>query len=163
MKKLTRLEVEDVNIKELELHPDNVRHGDIGAIMQSLEAHGQFRAIVVQKSRMRVCAGNHTTQAARLLGWDAIAAHVLDVDDDQALRILLADNQTSDLATNDEQGLIDTLKALVESEMGLDGTGFDEDDLDALNFDFMPEEPKPTPSEPMAELMCPECGFVWDV
>ena len=139
MQKIKRLEVVDVAIADLELHPHNPRQGDIGEIMQSLEAHGQFRAIVVQKSRMRICAGNHTTQAAQLLGWKTIAAHVLDIDDDQALRILLADNQTGDQATNDPAILADLLEGLIGSEYGLEGTGFTGDDLDNLLTEFEPE------------------------
>ena len=139
MKKIGQLEVDKVAIKDLELHPQNAREGDIGAIMESLQAHGQFRAIVVQKSRMRVCAGNHTTQAAELLGWKTIAAHILDIDDDQALRILLADNQTSDMAHNDPKILTDLLESMIHTEYGLEGTGFTGEDLDDLLNEFQPE------------------------
>ena len=139
MKKIQKLEAVDVPIADLELHPHNARQGDVGAIMQSLSAHGQFRPIVVQKSRMRVIAGNHTTQAAQLIGMETISAVLLDVDDDQALRILLADNQTGDLATNDKSILADLLEGLIGSEFGLEGTGFTGDDLDDLLVEFEPE------------------------
>ena len=139
MKKIQKLEAVDVPIADLELHPHNARQGDVGAIMQSLEAHGQFRPIVVQKSRMRVIAGNHTTQAAQLIGMETISAVLLDVDDDQALRILLADNQTGDLATSDKSILADLLEGLIGSEFGLEGTGFTGDDLDDLLVEFEPE------------------------
>jgi site-specific DNA-methyltransferase (adenine-specific) len=144
MKKIQKLEAVDVPIADLELHPHNARQGDVGAIMQSLEAHGQFRPIVVQKSRMRVIAGNHTTQAAQLSGMKTISAVLLDVDDDQALRILLADNQTGDQATNDPSILADLLEGLIHSDFGLEGTGFTGDDLDQLIADF--------DLEPMAEV-----------
>lgn len=164
MQKIKRLEVVDVAIADLELHPHNPRQGDIGEIMQSLEAHGQFRAIVVQKSRMRICAGNHTTQAAQLLGWKTIAAHVLDIDDDQALRILLADNQTGDQATNDPAILADLLEGLIGSEYGLEGTGFTGDDLDQLiaDLDFEPVDEVKEPGEielPLDPVTKP--GDVW--
>jgi DNA modification methylase len=139
VKKITRLEAVDVPVGDLELHPHNARQGDIGAIMQSLEAHGQFRPIVVQKSRMRVIAGNHTLQAAQLVGMKTISAVLLDVDDDQALRILLADNQTGDQATNDPAILADLLEGLIHSDLGLEGTGFTGDDLDDLLVEFEPE------------------------
>jgi hypothetical protein len=38
-----------VDIDSVETHPKNVRQGDIGAISESLKAHGQYRPIVVDK------------------------------------------------------------------------------------------------------------------
>jgi len=165
MKKIQKLEAVDVPIADLELHPHNARQGDVGAIMQSLSAHGQFRPIVVQKSRMRVIAGNHTTQAAQLSSMKTISAVLLDVDDDQALRILLADNQTGDQATNDPSILADLLEGLIHSDFGLEGTGFTGDDLDQLIADFdlesiveVKEDPEPValPENPVTKV-----GDVW--
>jgi len=139
--KVTDLQVEHLPIETLHLHPHNARQGDVGAISQSLEAHGQYRPIVVQKSTMQVLAGNHTLQAASALGWKEIAATIIDVDDDQALRILLVDNRTNDLATYDDGVLIDLLESLVRSDAGLSGSGFDGSDLDELIAagEFTPE------------------------
>src|ERR1017187_2560559 len=92
------LTVEQVDVGTLKQHPRNARQGDVGAIVESLRAHGQYRPIVVQRSTNHVLAGNHTLKAARELGWPTIAATFLDVTNDQALRILLVDNRTNDLA-----------------------------------------------------------------
>lgn len=133
MRQINELAVELVPLAELKQHPMNPRQGDVGAICQSLEAHGQYRTIVVQKSTGHICAGNHTAQAARALGWTHIAAHVLDIDDDQALRILLQDNRASDMATYDDSVLTDLLEHLIrDTALGLEGTGFTGDDLDDL-------------------------------
>lgn len=140
MKPIDKIDIKLIPIKDLELHPLNFRQGDIGEIMLSLKEHGQYKPIIVQKSRMRVCAGNHTLQAAAQLGWTKIAATVIDVDDDQALRILTVDNRTSDLATNDNAILIDLLESMVRSEDGLAGTGFHGDDLDELLMDEVDPE-----------------------
>ena len=134
MKKMNALVIENVKVGDLKVHPKNARQSDVGAIVQSLEAHGQYKPIVVQKSTMNVLAGNHTLMAARTLGWKEIAANVIDVDDDQALRILLVDNRASDLATYDENLLKDVLEALANENDFLDGTGYDGDDLDDLIF-----------------------------
>jgi hypothetical protein len=75
-----------------------------------------------------VLAGNHTWRAARELGWEQIAVTFVDVDQQQARRILLVDNRTSDLAGYDEQALVELLSGLA----GLAGTGYDQAALDRL-------------------------------
>jgi DNA modification methylase len=121
-----------INIDEIHTHPANVRQGDVGAICESLKAHGQYRAIVFQQSTRRILAGNHTWKAAKALGWTQIAATPVICDDQQALRILLADNKANDLASYDEPELIELLKQLADTDEGLLGTLFDEDELDSL-------------------------------
>lgn len=122
-----------VNVDTLKEHPENYRHGDVGAIAESLGAHGQYRPVLVQASTGFVIAGNHTLKAARATGMVAIEARVIDVDDEEALRILIGDNRTSDLATNDDRALSEMLVRLAkETERGLAGTGWDGTDLDVL-------------------------------
>lgn len=121
-----------VPIKDLQTHPRNVRQGDVGAISQSLEQHGQYRPIVVQRSSGRILAGNHTYKAAKALGWKDVAATYVDCDDEQALRILLMDNRANDLATYDDSALVEMLKELLATDLQLEGTGFSTDDLDDL-------------------------------
>ncbi len=140
----------------LQLHPRNVRQGDVGAIAASLEAHGQYRPIVVQESTGYVLAGNHTLKAALALGADKVAATFIDVDDEEALRIMLVDNRTNDLATYDDSALAVLLEELVGSPSRLDGAGWTEEELDALLADL--NEPgtfRPEPSEArLDELQC---------
>ena len=139
MKQVPNLEMQRFKIADLHLHPHNPRQGDIGAIMTSMKAHGIYAPIVVQSATMNVIKGNHTMQAAHNLGYEEIDAIMLDVDDDQALRILLADNQVGDQATNDLAVLVDLLEALMQSEYTLEGTGFTGDDLDELLMTMNPE------------------------
>ena len=131
---MAQLSVQQVSIDDVSPHPRNVRQGDVGAIMESLSAHGQYRPIVVQKSTGSILAGNHTWKAAKTLGWKEIAVTYVDVDDEKALRILLIDNRANDLATYDDSQLADLLQMLASTEIGFDGTGFDGDDLDDLLF-----------------------------
>lgn len=120
-----------IPIDTLTTHPNNVRQGDIGMICQSLQTHGQYRPIVVQKSSNIILAGNHTYKAAKALGWKEIAATYVDCDDIQALQILLADNRASDMASYDESALADFLADLISND-ALEGTLFDPEDLDDL-------------------------------
>lgn len=121
-----------VPIASVHPHPRNVRQGDVGAISQSLEAHGQYRPIVVHKATGNIIAGNHTYAAARSLGWSEIAATMVDCSEEQALRILLTDNRANDLASYDDQALVDLLKELMTTPEQLVGTLFDPADLDDL-------------------------------
>lgn len=121
-------------ITDFTTHPKNVRQGDVGAITQSLEAHGQYRPIVVQRSTGHILAGNHTYLAAKSLGWEQIAATFVDCDEEQAIKILLVDNRANDLAMYDDRKLADLLKDLAATSAGLDGSLFSGDDLDDLLF-----------------------------
>lgn len=117
-----------VKVGTLKPYEKNPRKGNVRAIADSLATNKQYRPIVVQKSTKRILAGNHTWQAAKILGWDSIAVVFVDVDDDQAKRIVLADNRTNDLAEYDNRILAELLKDLQTPE----GTGYSQTDMDAL-------------------------------
>lgn len=120
----------------LNVHPDNPRQGDVGAIIQSIETNGWYGTLVAQVSTGNVLAGNHRLQAAIHCGLDRVPVHWVDVDDDTARRILIADNRTSDLASYDDNYLAELLTEVATTEAGLLGTGWDGDDLDELIADL---------------------------
>jgi ParB-like chromosome segregation protein Spo0J len=121
--------IQSMAISSLTAYPTNPRRGDIDAIALSLHAHGQYRPIVVQSSTKFVLAGNHTLKAAKKLGWKKIKAVLVDVDEDTAKKIVLADNRLTDLAGYNEPLLKSLLQALPE----LDGTGFTPSEVEALD------------------------------
>lgn len=145
-----------VPVADLHLYPGNARRGNVDMISDSLKTHGQYKPIVVNRGGKApelantVIAGNHTLQAAKLLGWDTIDVHWIDVTADEARRIVLVDNRTQDKATYDVDALLD----LLTESPDLDGTGFTRDDVDALlesldeqetddDVPDMPDEPEP--------------------
>lgn len=146
-----------IDIDLLHPHPRNVRQGDVGAISESLRIHGQYRTIVYQESTKRILAGNHTWKAAKALGWKQIAATPVVCDDEQALRILLADNKANDLATYEEAELTELLKELAETTDELEGTLFDLQELDDLAQDELHPE-QPTPDTTITQPTCPNCN-----
>lgn len=159
--KTTPQKYRQASVLDLVPHPKNPRQGDIGAIHQSIEANGWYGAIIVQASTGHVIAGNHRLQAAIHAGATKVPIIELDVDDKTALRILLTDNRTSDIATNDDDALAALLRELNATPLGLDGTGYDTDDLDALLSDAaMPDIPEPKTAEQRPHT-CPSCGFEW--
>src|SRR5215210_5277318 len=148
-----QLTTEYLPTDSLRPHPENPRRGDVEAIRHSLERHGQYRPLVVNRPTMEVLCGNHTLRAARELGFSEIAVAFVSVDEEQARRILLVDNRTNDLANYDSQALVDLLTELDS----LEGTGFDEAAFGELLDELSPEpiaedEPPPLPAEPKTRL-----------
>jgi len=119
-------------IAELTLHPRNPRRGDIARIAASINANGFYGTVMVQRSTGFVIYGNHRLEAARQVGLTTVPALWVEIDDDAAARILLADNATSDAATYDEAELAALLEALVATDLGLAGTGWDQAEMDEL-------------------------------
>lgn len=149
-----------VPIGGLRPYARNPRRGDLAAIRASLEAHGQYRPIVVNRRTDEVLAGNHTLAAALELGWAEIAATYVDVDDEAAARIVLVDNRTTDLATYDDSELAQLLASLPD----LEGTAWGARELDKLLADVADAgadagrdtEPGPPPADPVSKP-----GDVW--
>lgn len=102
-------------------HPDNPNRGDMATIEESLEVNGWFGAVIAQKSTGYVLAGNHRFRAAVERGAKEIPVVWKDVDDEAAMRIMLADNQTARRADPNEE----KLTAILQSLPHLGGTGYD--------------------------------------
>lgn len=117
-----------VSIDSLRPYERNPRNGDLEAIKVSLETNAQYRPIVVNARDNRILAGNHTYAAAIELGWKEIAATFVDVDEEQAARIVLVDNRTNDLAWNDDALIVEILNELPD----LEGTGYTDESLEEL-------------------------------
>ena len=124
----SRLTVTDVKLTEVQCHPANARVSDLDPIKESIMLHGLYTPIVVQRSTGNILVGNHRYMAASALGFDSIPVHYLDVDDEEALRILLVDNRTSDMGGYDEDALLEIIHSLPD----LTGTGYTQEDLDRL-------------------------------
>jgi DNA modification methylase len=146
--------VELVGLDRVRVSARNPRRGDVAAIKRSLVANEQYAPVIVNRSTGEVLAGNHRVLAARELGWQQIAVCYVEVDDQHARRILLADNRTSDLAGYDTQALVALLEQTASS---LDGTGYSADDLDVLLDSLSTEAPlgddvvPPLPAEPRCQ------------
>lgn len=131
--KVEKIEYKTARVDELQTFNGNPRQGDISAIVDSLRARGQYRPIVVNRGthtgrEMEVLAGNHTLAAARSIGWTHIDVGIVDVDDETAKGIVLADNRLADLGGYDEEALA----ALLSDLDDLTGTGYSEEDLNAI-------------------------------
>ena len=126
-----------VDIDSIKPHPENPRKGDVDSIAESIEANGFYGHIVVQKSSGHIVAGSHRWQAAKKVGMSEVPVTWVDVDDDHAKRIMLADNRNNELGGYDNDALASLLQSLVVEQdwTGLVGTGFTAEDLqDILEY-----------------------------
>lgn len=126
-------------IGTVEQHPDNPRNGDIDKIVESIQVNGFLAPIVAQRSTGYILAGNHRLQALHALGETRVPVVWADVDDEQALRYLIADNATSDAAQNDLSQLTALLAQLQDTESGLAGTAIDETEFHNLLLELADE------------------------
>jgi ParB-like chromosome segregation protein Spo0J len=117
---------------DLSPHPNNPRSGDVGAIRQSIRSNGFYGAVIAQRSTSRILAGEHRWRAAKAEGMEQVPVIFVDCDDDTAVRIVLADNRTNDVAGYDDIRLAELLKEVLEEQDTLDGTGWTDDDLTDL-------------------------------
>lgn len=143
---MTSGHAERLSVADLRTYHRNPRRGNVPAIRSSLLVNGQYRPVVVNLGTAtgrpnEVLAGNHTLLAHRQLAsetpstanpdpdrWAVLDAWVVDLDDDQAARVVTADNRTGDLGEYDDRLLAELLADLPN----LDGTGYDPGDLDDL-------------------------------
>lgn len=129
-------------ITEINPHHKNAHIGDVEAIKGSMVANGVYKPIVVNKGTytgrpMETLAGNHSLKAMRQLAeenpgdprWRNVSVWLVDVDEDRATRILLADNRTAELGSYDDALLLELLQSV---DHDLDGTGYAYHELEEL-------------------------------
>ena len=152
-----------VPVDAIQPREDNVNQGDLGAVIESMDANSFYGAVLVQKSTSCIIAGKHRWLAAKDRGLKMVPVIWADVDDDRARRIMLADNRTQRLGMDDPAALAELLQR-IDAETGtLLGTGFDADALDELLADLelsgAHDSADQDAAAPGSETVtCPECG-----
>lgn len=123
------LTVHYLPIDSVSPYPDNPNIGGAEeAIDESLDANGLYRAILIQKSTNFILAGNHTWEQLKLKGATEVGCTILDVDDTEARRIVIGDNEISKLARTSAKI---QAKLIAELPDHL-GTGISEEDFDLM-------------------------------
>lgn len=126
---VTFVETRIIPVGELKPHPENPNHGDVNQIAESLETHGQYRSIVATADGT-ILAGHHVYQAAKNIGWKQLRVDVVDADDNEARKILLADNRLAELGPGMDMDVL--LEVLNNLGGDLSGTGYDDKYLEML-------------------------------
>jgi hypothetical protein len=119
-----------VDVDKLVPLEGNPRKGNVQSIVASYREFGQIKPIVIRPNddgTATVIAGNHQLEAAKLLGWDKIAAVSYDVDNKKAIAFAIADNRTMELGYTEAEMLSEFILEIHEEYPELvDGLGWDE-------------------------------------
>jgi len=121
-------QIKDINL--LKPHPKNYKkhpEDQLKHICRSIEENGIYRNIIISSDDI-ILAGHGVVQACKKLNIKSIPTLKLNIKSDskQALKVLTADNEVSHLAIGDDRQLSEILKELLNDEVGLLGTGYDE-------------------------------------
>jgi hypothetical protein len=120
----------DIPLGDLTRFPGNPRKGNVAAIRKSVQHLTQYRSIVVRDTGagLVILAGNHTADAIEAEGIPAARCDVITCTDDEARRIVAADNRTGELGSYDDQVLADLLAQIAGDDTGLGyaGTGWED-------------------------------------
>jgi len=151
-------------VEHLSPHPRNVNMGDTDAIIESIQTNGFTAPLLVQRSTGHIVAGNHRYAAALELGATQLPVIWLDMDDEQALRYMLADNRSTRLGKDDLGLLAELLDDLQSTDAGLSGTLYDDDYLatlhEALADPFTEADTEDYAKQNSGHVCkCPECGW----
>lgn len=158
------LAVVNLPLDRVQQHPSNVNNGDVDALEESILINGFYSPIIVQKSTGYIIAGNHRYSVLLKMAGDplkygsgvlgaepnTIPAIVLDVSDEDAMRMMLADNRITRLGHDDEGLLVGLLKELEQTEESLLGTGYT--DIDLANLLAMSDVPLDLDEDPIEDL-----------
>jgi hypothetical protein len=117
--------------RNYQAHPEEQR----AHIRKSLETFGYYRNIVIAKDGT-ILAGHGVAESARDLGHKVCPVIKLNIspDDPRALKLLVNDNEIRNLADVDDIALAEILSEISTSDIGLEGTGYDEIQFAALSF-----------------------------
>lgn len=136
----TYIETRMVMLDDLTPFPGNARRGNQARLVESLEANGQYRSLIVRQTgedMLVVLAGNNTMEALEARGDLEARCEIVECDDATALRVNLVDNKTNDEATYDDEARA-ALLVLLDGE--LEGSGYDEDEADTIIARYEEEE-----------------------
>lgn len=117
-----------VSVKDISTHPRNPNRAEIARIVESIKQNGFYGTLVVQQSTGYIIKGNHTYRAAIAAGLEEVPVTYVEVDDERATRIMIADNRIAEFGVRDEATLSELLKGLD----GLEGTGYSDEEFEAL-------------------------------
>ena len=131
------------------MHPDDIvpyynnpRHNQdaVGPVAASIKAFG-FKVPIVVDENMEVITGHTRLKAAKQLGLDKVPVIVAgDLDEDQVRAYRLADNKVAELASWDDEKILDELAEISSLDMTIFGFEDAEALLDELTDDENEEE-----------------------
>ena len=162
-----------VPIASLAPWPGNPRHNDgapVEAVVDSIRRFGFGSPILARRETGEIIAGHTRVKAARVLGLTEVPVRYMDLDENEAHALALADNRVGELATWDDEGLASVLAELRDAGTEIGGLGWDEGNLKAIldtvgvddvkwkEFDENVGDDAPKGKQ----VKCPHCGETFD-
>jgi len=133
----------------------NPRNNDdaVEQVAESIRRFGFASPIIARAADRSVIAGHTRLKAAQQLGLDLVPVRFVDLDEDEARALALADNKLNEIATWDEAGLAEVMRELEQTGLDLAGLGWQSDELDALlsEMESTPEAPATAPTDALPE------------
>jgi len=155
-----------VDISTVRPDPTNENSGDVDAVVESIITNGFYGAVITDQDGMLI-AGHTRYDALHSLGATQIPVLRVHVtSEEQRARIRVGDNRTTRLGRDDPALMLKTLEGLLETDQGLMGTGYQDEDLEALRLIL--EGPLEFDEEEFAKqrsghvCTCPRCGWTSD-
>ena len=161
-------EVPTRKVAELIPYAQNSRthsQAQIAQIAASMKEFGFTNPVLID-AKGGIIAGHGRVMAAKALGLADVPVLVLDhLTAAQRRAYVIADNKLALNAGWDEDVLRAELEALAADGVGLEITGFDQDELDALlanNVESATSAKEINPDNFEMNCTCPKCGFEFD-
>lgn len=148
--------VEQWEVERLRRNPLNYkRHppAQIARLRKSLARFGWRQPIVARPSDGLVIAGHGRLDVAEADGMAWVPVTPWECTDEEGRAYLVADNETQRGGEDDEEQLAKLLKQIQAADGGLDGTGFDDDEVATLLAKLeAPQLPKAKEPKDRAEI-----------
>jgi DNA modification methylase len=145
------------DIEELTSNPHNARVHSAKQIRQLAHSikHVGFNCPVLIDRKLNIIAGHGRVKAAKLIGIRRLPTICLDhLNETQIRAFTIADNRLAELATWDENLLVEQLKLLqVELNFDLEATGFETGEIDMLLEGRSSSNAEPDPADEMSEVI----------
>lgn len=119
-------------VDRLRPHPLNSRRTNLDALRASIRRNGFYGALVANKRSREILVGQQRWSAARRERIRRLPVLWIDVDHRTALRILLVDNRSAELASSDSEGVALALEQLSKDDPLLSGSGYSLDDYERM-------------------------------
>lgn len=137
------------------LHPwaKNPRKNEgkpVAEVAKSIQRFGFAAPIVARTSDRRIIAGHTRWKAAKKLGMTLVPVRFVDLDEDQAAALTLADNKLSEITPWDDGALADVLREIEAAGVDMDGLGWSTEEIDGLLGAL--SEDCDAPADPFAAL-----------
>jgi site-specific DNA-methyltransferase (adenine-specific) len=139
--------------KDLVEWPDNPRVNDhaVDRVAKSIKDFGFASPIVVRSSNRMIIAGHTRYKAAKKLELDFVSVRFMDLTEEEARLLALADNKLGELADWHEGSLRQILDDIDDPEIAMD-LGWSKEELTDLMDDVFTVEPEPERIDPIPEI-----------